>query len=74
MVKEWSTWLPLMAMVMMFLHVNFIHGEDPYRFYAWNVTYGDIYPLGVKQQVPSFPVLLVFFKNVICMSPRGFDM
>ncbi|WVZ01844.1 hypothetical protein V8G54_022650 [Vigna mungo] len=25
-------------------------GEDPYRFYTWNVTYGDIYPLGVKQQ------------------------
>ncbi|KAH1074506.1 hypothetical protein J1N35_026834 [Gossypium stocksii] len=27
------------------------NGEDPYRFYTWNVTYGDIYPLGVKQQV-----------------------
>ncbi|KAL4346310.1 hypothetical protein GQ457_17G016730 [Hibiscus cannabinus] len=26
------------------------HGEDPYRFYTWNVTYGNIYPLGVKQQ------------------------
>lgn len=26
------------------------NGEDPYRFYNWNVTYGDIYPLGVKQQ------------------------
>ncbi|KAJ6403930.1 hypothetical protein OIU84_012182 [Salix udensis] len=25
-------------------------GEDPYRFYTWNVTYGDIYPLGLKQQ------------------------
>ncbi|XP_048434108.1 L-ascorbate oxidase homolog [Pyrus x bretschneideri] len=25
-------------------------GEDPYRFYNWNVTYGDIYPLGIKQQ------------------------
>ncbi|VAI79865.1 unnamed protein product [Triticum turgidum subsp. durum] len=24
--------------------------EDPYRFYTWNVTFGDIYPLGVKQQ------------------------
>ncbi|KAE8670784.1 L-ascorbate oxidase-like protein [Hibiscus syriacus] len=24
--------------------------KDPYRFYTWNVTYGDIYPLGVKQQ------------------------
>ena len=25
--------------------------EDPYRFYTWNVTFGDIFPLGVKQQV-----------------------
>ncbi|XP_050235050.1 L-ascorbate oxidase homolog [Mercurialis annua] len=24
--------------------------EDPYIFLDWNVTYGDIYPLGVKQQ------------------------
>ncbi|KAK7409881.1 hypothetical protein VNO78_00262 [Psophocarpus tetragonolobus] len=23
--------------------------EDPYRFFNWNVTYGDIYPLGVRQ-------------------------
>ncbi|GMJ05729.1 SKU5 similar 5 [Hibiscus trionum] len=26
------------------------NGEDPYRFYTWNVTYGDIYPLGLKRQ------------------------
>jgi hypothetical protein len=25
--------------------------EDPYRFYTWNITFGDIYPLGVKQEV-----------------------
>ncbi|XP_061348320.1 L-ascorbate oxidase homolog [Gastrolobium bilobum] len=24
--------------------------EDPYRFFNWNITYGDIYPLGVRQQ------------------------
>ncbi|KAL9417442.1 hypothetical protein AB3S75_040430 [Citrus x aurantiifolia] len=24
--------------------------ESPYRFFTWNVTYGDIYPLGVRQQ------------------------
>lgn len=24
--------------------------DDPYRFFTWNVTYGDIYPLGVRQQ------------------------
>ncbi|CAM8893598.1 unnamed protein product [Rhodiola kirilowii] len=27
-----------------------VNGEDPYRYYTWSVTYGDIYPLGVKQQ------------------------
>jgi hypothetical protein len=25
--------------------------DDPYRFYTWNITFGDIYPLGVKQEV-----------------------
>ncbi|MQL84978.1 hypothetical protein Taro_017502 [Colocasia esculenta] len=24
--------------------------EDPYRFFTWNVTYGDIWPFGIKQQ------------------------
>ncbi|KAA8537444.1 hypothetical protein F0562_026869 [Nyssa sinensis] len=27
-----------------------VRAEDPYRFFNWNVTYGDIYPLGVRQQ------------------------
>ncbi|KAK9286441.1 hypothetical protein L1049_014838 [Liquidambar formosana] len=27
-----------------------VGAEDPYRFFTWNVTYGDIYPLGVRQQ------------------------
>ncbi|TQD74780.1 hypothetical protein C1H46_039670 [Malus baccata] len=30
--------------------VNGVIGEDPYRFFTWKVTYGDIYPLGVKQR------------------------
>ncbi|PIA36729.1 hypothetical protein AQUCO_03300145v1 [Aquilegia coerulea] len=30
--------------------VSCVNAEDPYRFFTWNVTYGDIYPLGVKQQ------------------------
>jgi hypothetical protein len=30
-----------------------VEAEDPYRFFNWNVTYGDIYPLGVRQQVCS---------------------
>lgn len=28
-----------------------VGAEDPYRFFEWNVTYGDIYPLGVRQRV-----------------------
>ncbi|KAF9621486.1 hypothetical protein IFM89_021790 [Coptis chinensis] len=27
-----------------------VKAEDPYRFFSWNITYGDIYPLGVRQQ------------------------
>ncbi|ESR48533.1 multicopper oxidase [Citrus sinensis] len=27
-----------------------VSAEDPYRFFNWNVTYGDIYPLGVRQR------------------------
>lgn len=33
-----------------FLSGVFVVAEDPYRFFEWNVTYGDIYPLGVRQQ------------------------
>ncbi|XP_026448160.1 L-ascorbate oxidase homolog [Papaver somniferum] len=34
----------------LFLFVTFVYGEDPYRFFTWKVTFGDIYPLGVKQR------------------------
>ncbi|PHU26797.1 L-ascorbate oxidase -like protein [Capsicum chinense] len=27
-----------------------VYGDNPYRYYTWKITYGDIYPLGVKQQ------------------------
>ena len=33
------------------LFAAIVRAEDPYRFFSWNVTYGDIYPLGVRQQV-----------------------
>lgn len=39
----------LTALVLVAVHG--VNGEDPYRFLTWKVTYGDIYPLGVKQQV-----------------------
>ncbi|XP_010530339.1 PREDICTED: L-ascorbate oxidase homolog [Tarenaya hassleriana] len=32
------------------IFVAAVTGESPYRFFEWNVTYGDIYPLGVRQQ------------------------
>ncbi|KAK8699140.1 hypothetical protein V6N13_115234 [Hibiscus sabdariffa] len=36
------------AVVLLLLSV--VRAEDPYRFFNWNVTYGDIFPLGVRQQ------------------------
>ena len=46
-----------------------INGEDPYRFFNWNVTYGDIYPLGVKQQVLYMIFTCNFFQiSSICSS------
>lgn len=37
-----------------------VHAENPYRFFTWNVTYGDIYPLGVRQQVCLFKMCYEF--------------
>lgn len=43
--------------------------EDPYRFFNWNVTYGDIYPLGARQRVRlNLYALFVPFVAVICMA------
>ncbi|KAL4562845.1 hypothetical protein LXL04_026876 [Taraxacum kok-saghyz] len=36
----------------LFLFINGINSEDPYRVFTWKVTYGDIYLLGVKKQFP----------------------
>ncbi|KAL2482154.1 SKU5 similar 5 [Forsythia ovata] len=44
-VVYWS----ILAVTVLML-VDCTNGEDPYRFFTWNVTYGDIYPLGFKQQ------------------------
>ncbi|KAK2989652.1 hypothetical protein RJ640_026888 [Escallonia rubra] len=38
------------AFAAIFLLLANVGAEDPYRFFTWNVTYGDIYPLGVRQQ------------------------
>ncbi|KAK1353580.1 L-ascorbate oxidase-like [Heracleum sosnowskyi] len=42
--KAWSLMVALLVLV------ECTNCEDPYKFFTWNVTYGDIYPLGVKQQ------------------------
>lgn len=42
--------LPLLLLAT-FSVLAMVGAEDPYRFFEWNVTYGDIYPLGVRQQV-----------------------
>ncbi|XP_073006366.1 L-ascorbate oxidase homolog [Typha latifolia] len=41
--------LPLLVAVVAVFTVSVV-GDDPYRFFTWTVTYGDIWPLGVKQQ------------------------
>ncbi|CAI9756620.1 unnamed protein product [Fraxinus pennsylvanica] len=38
------------AFILLTLLLHNVNGEDPYRFYTWKITYGDIYPLGVKQK------------------------
>ncbi|CAG7893659.1 unnamed protein product [Brassica rapa] len=38
------------ALTIVFSILFAVTAEDPYRFFNWNVTYGDIYPLGVRQQ------------------------
>ncbi|KAI9123722.1 hypothetical protein K1719_005022 [Acacia pycnantha] len=41
------------VLTFLILALFLVHGansEDPYRFLTWKITYGDIYPLGVKQQ------------------------
>ncbi|OWM70623.1 L-ascorbate oxidase homolog [Punica granatum] len=40
----------LFAAAVLALLLATVRAESPYRFFTWNVTYGDIYPLGVRQQ------------------------
>lgn len=52
----------------LFIDVN---GENPYRYITWKVTYGDIYPLGVKQQVTYLPSFFLSFFHVFWFLFRG---
>ncbi|KAI4372298.1 hypothetical protein MLD38_010544 [Melastoma candidum] len=38
-----------LVLLLLLLLVHGTNGDNPYRFFNWKVTYGDIYPLGVKQ-------------------------
>ncbi|XP_075487772.1 L-ascorbate oxidase homolog isoform X1 [Primulina tabacum] len=37
----------ILAVLLGLLDVN---GDNPYRFYTWKISYGDIFPLGIEQQ------------------------
>ncbi|XP_016453591.2 L-ascorbate oxidase homolog [Nicotiana tabacum] len=36
--------------ILVLLTLQRVYCDNPYRYYTWKITYGDIYPLGVKQQ------------------------
>ncbi|KAJ0763065.1 putative cupredoxin, multicopper oxidase, type 3 [Helianthus annuus] len=58
------------------LMANSISGEDPYRFFNWNVTYGDIYPLGgilINGQFPGPQIDAVTNDNVIVSVYNSLD-
>ncbi|RWW22818.1 hypothetical protein BHE74_00013558 [Ensete ventricosum] len=40
--------------VLSLLGATAVLAEDPYLFFTWNVTYGTVTPLGVKDQIGSF--------------------
>ncbi|KAJ7967712.1 L-ascorbate oxidase-like [Quillaja saponaria] len=46
--RDFNVLSSLIALLLFLVHG--VNCEDPYRFFTWKVTYGDIYPLGVKQQ------------------------
>lgn len=50
MVLKGSSLRQTLAVVLVLSVFALVQAEDPYRFFNWNVTYGDIYPLGVRQQ------------------------
>lgn len=50
--------LCLLIALVFFLAVHGVNGDSPYRFFTWKITYGDIYPLGVKQQVTIWSLFL----------------
>ena len=58
--REMVEYRSLCSLLFLALLVSCTSGESPYRFYDWNVTYGDIYPLGVKQKVTYFIYIYIY--------------
>lgn len=56
------------SIVLLLVLINGVFGDNPYRFFTWKITYGDIYPLGVKQQVFLLFLFFTFlsFPEKIC--------
>lgn len=63
--REMASYSSACCLLLVFMLVCCTRGESPYRFFTWNVTYGDIYPLGVKQQVLNL-FYFYFFVFVFC--------
>ncbi|CAN4078362.1 unnamed protein product [Withania somnifera] len=40
----------IIIIILVLVTSQVVYGGNPYRYYTWRITYGDIYPLGVKQQ------------------------
>ncbi|KAK8504233.1 hypothetical protein V6N12_044778 [Hibiscus sabdariffa] len=47
---EGSGFGQLCVLCLAFAAVLVVKAESPYRFFNWNITYGDIFPLGFRQQ------------------------
>lgn len=59
---------PFYLGLLAWLCVFFVKAEDPYRFFTFEVTYGQISPLGVSQRVIVNTLLLIaHFKMMMMM-------
>lgn len=47
---SWDTFLQVFTGILACLSLSRVKADDPYRFFTWEVTYGTISPLGIKQQ------------------------
>jgi hypothetical protein len=67
-VSSSSSSLILVLVVTILFFFTSVKCEDPYRFFTWKVTYGDIYPLGIKQQVFIYIYVTVIHHSVTTLS------